>query len=105
MPSVIASDSYNSTDMAILADYPGILPFPLFSSLSVFLHFRPVAFVVQDAQEEKYFGHPRIRLICLQISLVVPGNKRGGQRRTVNSTVEQLEYECTHIRDFDVLLS
>lgn len=25
-------------------------------------------------------------------------------REAVNSTTEQLEYECTHIRDFDVLL-
>lgn len=38
------------------------------------------------------------RLIWLR-TYVVPGNKR--KTVTVNSTAEQLEYECTHIRDFD----
>lgn len=57
---------------------------------------------LEDAQEEKYFGHPRIRLICLQTS---PGSRKWEvDREAVNSTTEQLEYECTHIRDFDVLL-
>jgi len=58
-----------------------------------------VGCTVRPCAEEKYFDHPRTRLIRLR-TFVVPGNERWTV--AVNSTAGQLEYECTHIRDFGV---